>query len=230
MTGVGILSAAEKNARLPLDQGHWVAKKADCKDDQGLFFDYKGESMDFNGFSCQIKQVRHYGGIRYLLDMDCVSKAIKFEDTIAIDISRDKSVFVHYPNIGSNSDEFRLCSKFRKSGQTVVAKKQFEPSARLISTSNYEGNVGKSSVEATLNFYRDGRVIGKYVTQLLGNVYQLEGENPSDGVLVLKEYTNGKHTANVKLDKNVRDGKLAWIGKMHNLDGRIVDVFFVKKL
>ncbi|MBF0255527.1 MAG: hypothetical protein HQL47_03495 [Gammaproteobacteria bacterium] len=224
---------AASSKTIPIVQGYWVEKKAGCQAAPGLFFDYRDSSLSFKDFSCEIKQVRHYGGIRYLVDMACKAKGLEFDDTIALDVSRDKSVFLHYPNIGSNSDEFMLCKKAPKTTKASVASGAVvlpaKTKARLEFSSVYLGKVGKSSVESKLNFYKDGSVDGEYVTQMLGNVYQLQGANPRDGVLQLKEFTNGRHTANVELTKAEEDGRLAWKGKMHNLDGRVVEVIFVKK-
>ncbi|QFY89797.1 hypothetical protein D5125_10010 [Magnetovirga frankeli] len=219
---------AKSVASLPIAPGQWVVKKSGCKDSQALFFEFQGKAIRFKDFNCDIKEIRHYGGIRYLLDLGCSNHSLQFDDTIALDINRDKKLFLHYPNIGSNNDEFVLCKKLRKAEQPLVAAKESGPRARLNFTSEYQGQVGKSSVKVKLSYYHDDSVIGEYVTQLLGNVYQLQGDNRQDGVLQFKEYTNGRHTANVELHKTVRDGKLAWAGKMHNLDGRIVDVVFIK--
>jgi hypothetical protein len=238
------LAAENQPAQLPLAPGHYAIKRTGCDAADTVFFELQGKSLRFKDFSCQIQQIRHYGGIRYLLDMACKGPTMAFEDSIALDIDRDKRLFLHYPNIGSNSDEFILCKGIKlkqtppaqtqqaSAGQAapkVVASKEFKPQAPLQFSSAYQGQVGKSKVEANLDFYQDGRVIGQYVTQLLGNVYQLEGENPKDGLLRLREYTNGRHTADVELRKGVEDGKMAWVGQMHNRDGRVVKVVFIKK-
>lgn len=91
----------------------------------------------------------------------------------------------------------------------------------------YKGLVGKSPAEFTLSWQGAGQVRGSYFHPS-GKpiVYQLEGSNPSEGILAFKEYTNGKETASVALTKSTQNGKIVWSGIMQNTDGRKLPIVF----
>lgn len=61
------------------------------------------------------------------------------------------------------------------------------------------------------------------------NVYQLKGTNDGKGHLEMKEYTAGTVSANIKLDKSIQDGEVAWTGTMYNTDGRTFPVVMKRK-
>jgi hypothetical protein len=241
---------------VPILEGRWAPKSEGCAKSTRQF-DYSRKSLGFPQFSCDVKKIRNYNDYRYFLDVECGSGADRYEDTLSIDVTSNKLIFLHMPNLGSNYEEFLFCRAGRPSAAQKVptkaeaAKTEPAPAAAAPTavaapasrptapskprstptfTSTYEGRVGNSQVDVTLSYYRDGTVYGEYVTRLLRNRYLLTGHNRNDGQLDLEEYTNGRHTANVNLEKvNNARGRLTWIGKMHNLDGRVVDVVFVRK-
>ena len=103
--------------------------------------------------------------------------------------------------------------------QTYAQKEQF-----------YSGTVGKSQADFTLIWQDEGRLTGSYFhPKGKAIVYQLEGSNPSDGVLALRELTNGNLTANITLTKATQDGKIVWSGTMENTDGRKIPVSFSRR-
>ncbi len=95
--------------------------------------------------------------------------------------------------------------------------------------SYYKGKIGSSPVSVRLGFNSDRVVTGYYISHKTGREYELKGDNIIDGVLSLREYTNGRYTADLELKKSWRNNRLIWHGKMHNKDGRVVDVTIEKE-
>lgn len=96
----------------------------------------------------------------------------------------------------------------------------------------YGGKVGKLPALFFIE-WAGGNVYGHYYHPAKGSqqTYQLEGTNPRNGVLNLKEFTQGhggerKLTARIFLTKKVVKGKIIWSGMMHNTDGRKLPVSF----
>ena len=98
-----------------------------------------------------------------------------------------------------------------------------------IYTSLYEGQVGSSSIEVTLDWLRDGTVQGNYYSKNTGNIYQLAGDNTLKGFLYLDEFTSNNLSARALLTKESIDGKVHWKGSLFNIDGRVKPLSFVKK-
>ncbi len=95
----------------------------------------------------------------------------------------------------------------------------------------YEGNVGKLPAHFTLKWETDNQVSGVYsqasnssFSRMGVDVYQLTGSNPSNGQLVLNEFTNGTQTATIKLSKSIQGQTVSWNGTMYNTDGRTFPV------
>jgi hypothetical protein len=96
----------------------------------------------------------------------------------------------------------------------------------------YGGKVGKLPAIFAIE-WAGKKVFGYYYHPSKGRkkMYQLEGSNPKQGVVILKEYTslaNGerKHTATIHLKKSIIDGRIIWSGVMNNTDGRKLPVSF----
>ena len=95
----------------------------------------------------------------------------------------------------------------------------------------YEGNVGKLPAHFTLKWGTDNQVSGVYsqasnssFSRMGVDVYQLTGSNPSNGNLVLNEFTDDKQTATIKLSKSIQGQTVFWTGTMYNTDGKTFPV------
>ena len=98
----------------------------------------------------------------------------------------------------------------------------------------YGGKVGKLQAVFFLEWSGVGKpVSGYYFYPARGRAktYKLEGSNPEEGVLNLKEFTVGKNgavaeSANCRLTKSVEGNRIVWKGIMNNTDGRKIPVEF----
>jgi hypothetical protein len=87
--------------------------------------------------------------------------------------------------------------------------------------SNYLGKIGTSDVRVTLDWGKDRLVSGTYKSLTSGKTYQLRGDNTVDGFIYLDEFSGGNISARILLEKTYHNGKLVWVGKIFNPDGRI---------
>lgn len=96
---------------------------------------------------------------------------------------------------------------------------------------NYGGSVGSRFAMFQLTWQPDGNVVGSYYhPDASGSItYQLKGKNTANGQLVLTEYTQGRQTAILTLNKSIRQGLITWSGNMHNTDGRVIPVSFTRR-
>src|SRR6056297_941413 len=91
----------------------------------------------------------------------------------------------------------------------------------------YRGHVGKLEAVFVLDWHEDGTVIGVYSYPARpGTTYRLAGQNPSEGYLVLDEYTGNDRSARCELSKNITETHIVWQGKMFNTDGRVLEMSF----
>ena len=95
----------------------------------------------------------------------------------------------------------------------------------------YEGNVGRLPAHFTLTWGTDNQISGYYSQATNSSFtrdgvdrYQLTGSNPSNGQLVLNEFTNGAQTATIKLSKSIQGQTVSWNGTMYNTDGKTFPV------
>lgn len=95
----------------------------------------------------------------------------------------------------------------------------------------YVGSVGRMKAVFALNWGNDGQVTGVYCnpTRDANRIYELTGNNPSEGVLVLNEYTDGALSAKISMTKEVSPAWIAWSGKMQNTDGRVLSITFQRE-
>lgn len=98
--------------------------------------------------------------------------------------------------------------------------------APTVHTSAYDGYTGGKSARFTLLWDAGTRrVTGSYYTTDRPQFcYRLDGENPAEGSLTLREYTGSALTATLRLTKAVRSGRVVWSGTMFNTDGRRIRV------
>ena len=94
-----------------------------------------------------------------------------------------------------------------------------KPAAQI--KSNYRGKIGTSDVRVTLDWGKDRLVSGSYKSLTSGKTYQLRGDNTVDGFIYLDEFNGGNISARILLEKTYHNGKLVWVGKIFNPDGRI---------
>ena len=95
----------------------------------------------------------------------------------------------------------------------------------------YEGNVGKLPAHFTLTWGKDNQISGMYSQASNSSfsregvdVYKLTGSNPSNGQLILNEFTDDKQTATIKLSKSIQGQTVFWTGTMYNTDGKTFPV------
>jgi hypothetical protein len=96
---------------------------------------------------------------------------------------------------------------------------------------NYGGSVGSRFAMFQLTWQPDGNVVGSYYHPADNGTitYQLKGKNTANGQLVLTEFTQGRQTAILTLNKSIQQGLITWSGKMHNTDGRVIPVSFTRR-
>lgn len=96
---------------------------------------------------------------------------------------------------------------------------------------NYGGSVGSRFAFFQLTWQPDGNVAGSYYHPADNGAitYQLRGKNTANGQLVLTEYTSGRQTAILTLNKSIVQGLITWSGNMHNTDGRVIPVSFTRR-
>lgn len=96
---------------------------------------------------------------------------------------------------------------------------------------NYGGSVGSRYAMFQLTWQPDGNVVGSYYHPADNGTitYQLKGKNTANGQLVLTEYTQGRQTAILTLNKSINQGLITWSGNMHNTDGRVIPVSFTRR-
>jgi hypothetical protein len=96
----------------------------------------------------------------------------------------------------------------------------------------YTGNVGSKAAYLTIEWPKGSSkkagwfITGNYSVNDTGKTYQLRGQNPRQGRLILEEYTGDKRTATIRLKKSKVKGKITWSGTMVNTDGRKIPVKF----
>jgi hypothetical protein len=96
----------------------------------------------------------------------------------------------------------------------------------------YTGNVGSKAAYLTIEWPKGSAkkagwfITGKYSILESDKTYQLRGQNPRQGRLILEEYTGDKRTATIRLKKSKVKGKITWSGTMRNADGRRIPVKF----
>jgi len=98
----------------------------------------------------------------------------------------------------------------------------------------YGGSVGKLEAVFFLEWDDHNKIVnGYYYYPARGRhrTYRLEGTNPQPGVLLLREFTptatGGEElSANCRLAKRVKGGRVIWEGEMHNTDGRALKMTF----
>ncbi len=95
----------------------------------------------------------------------------------------------------------------------------------------YEGSVGKLPAHFTLTWGTDNKISGVYSQANNSSfsrdgveVYKLTGSNPSNGQLILNEFTDDKQTATIKLSKSIQGQTVSWNGTMYNTDGKTFPV------
>lgn len=95
----------------------------------------------------------------------------------------------------------------------------------------YIGSVGKLKAVFSLNWGNDGKVTGVYCnpTRDASMIYSLVGANLKEGQLTLSEFTHDQQTARIILTKSISPGWIMWSGKMHNTDGRVLNVKFQRE-
>lgn len=115
-----------------------------------------------------------------------------------------------------------------ESGRELVFER--DPGRRISpAQSRYQGTVGTSPVNVTLNWQRDGRVSGEYRSSATGNTYRLAGSNALEGFVYLDEFTRGKLSARLLLAKDRSTGRIRWTGTLYNVDGPRRSVSFSKR-
>ena len=98
----------------------------------------------------------------------------------------------------------------------------------------YSGRVGKLPATFVLEWDSSSRQVRGYYFHPSRNPqkkYKLDGNNPEDGLLDLKEFSpdasgNERPTANCTLRKRVSDNRIIWEGMMNNIDGRVLPMSF----
>lgn len=103
----------------------------------------------------------------------------------------------------------------------------FLPALSITRGGEYKGAVGRMAAVFSIDFHDNGTVSGTYsYPARKGVVYSLSGNNPRSGELYLEEYTGRQLSAKCYLSKRVTDNSIIWEGKMHNTDGRKLDMHF----
>ena len=98
----------------------------------------------------------------------------------------------------------------------------------------YGGKVGNLQAVFFLEWSGVGNPVNGYYfhpERGRAKTYKLEGSNPKEGVLNLKEFTVGKNgsvaeSANCRLTKSVEGNRIVWKGIMNNTDGRKLPIEF----
>jgi hypothetical protein len=96
----------------------------------------------------------------------------------------------------------------------------------------YTGKVGSKEAYLTIEWPKGSSkragwfISGSYTVIESGKTYQLRGQNPRQGQLVLEEYTGDRRTATIRLKKSKFRGKIVWSGTMYNTDKRKIPVRF----
>ncbi len=95
------------------------------------------------------------------------------------------------------------------SGLSSIAQKQY-----------YSGTSDGDPIEAEITWKSDGTIVGSYYfTSNSSRVYKLSGTNFVEGEIEIVESLNGKRTANGKLTKTLKKGRIEWGGYLSNTDG-----------
>lgn len=102
----------------------------------------------------------------------------------------------------------------------------------------YGGSVGKLEAVFLLEWDDHNKIVnGYYYYPARGRhcAYRLDGTNPQPGVLLLREFTptaaGGEElSANCRLAKRVKGGRVIWEGEMHNTDGRALKMAFSRAI
>jgi hypothetical protein len=122
--------------------------------------------------------------------------------------------------------------EFHKEAQVALTSLQEAVSNDPQSLSHiYVGSVGHLKAIFSLYWGNDGNVSGVYCnpTRDATRIYELSGSNSAEGVLALNEYTDGMISARINLTKEISPAWVIWKGKMHNTDGRELDVIFQRE-
>lgn len=105
----------------------------------------------------------------------------------------------------------------------------------LTSSSTYHGKLGKASIRVKLNWYKNGRVRGRYTNLNNNKSYELIGYNYANGKLYLDEWDanigdieGGLISARVSLRKVTVNGRVQWQGRMFNMDKRNFPMSFAR--
>jgi len=101
----------------------------------------------------------------------------------------------------------------------------------------YSGRVGKLPATFVLEWDSGNREVRGYYFHPSRNPqkkYKLDGSNPEDGVLDLREFSSDatgteRLTANCTLIKRVSDNRIIWEGTMNNTDGRVLPMSFSRQ-
>ena len=98
----------------------------------------------------------------------------------------------------------------------------------------YGGKVGRLDAVFFIEWGGVGNPVSGYYyypSRGRAKTYKLEGGNPKEGVLNLKEFTIGEdggmaESANCRLTKSVEGNRVVWKGTMNNTDGRKLPIEF----
>jgi len=134
--------------------------------------------------------------------------------------------------LGTEVSSTTTLTEFHKDAQTALDALRKAVAKNPDSLSHiYVGSVGKLKAVFSLSWGYGGRVSGVYCnpTRDADKIYELSGSNVADGRLVLNEYTDGSLSARIDLVKDTSPAWIIWKGKMHNTDGRVIDVAFQRE-
>jgi hypothetical protein len=136
-------------------------------------------------------------------------------------------------------DQLAWGGKIRTIGAGDIRLVMFKYASRrggtVTSTSSYSGTLGKTSVRVKLNWYSNGKVRGRYTNLNTKKSYDIYGYNYANGKLYLDEWDEssgdiegGQISARVSLRKVTTSGRVHWVGRMFNMDGRNFVMNFTK--
>lgn len=102
------------------------------------------------------------------------------------------------------------------------------------SAASYSGQVGKLRAKFVLEWNSSNRKVSGhyyYPSRNPQKKYRLDGNNPQDGVLTLREFSpdssgNERLTANCTLRKRLDGDRIVWEGTMNNTDGHVLPMSF----